>query len=202
MDDKQEEETRKIESLYSGEEPEKRIVITKKISFDQIGKWFKKLFGASALILLCISSIYAADCKYNGKLPDAECTPGAINPFVTQDNIQSTICVAGFTGKIRPSVARTNRIKAIVMQKYGFKGKPAEVELDHKVPLELGGAPLDIKNLWPQPYAPKPAAREKDIVETHLHKLVCNGEMTLKAAQVIISQDWLTYYKQLKGGLK
>src|SRR5947209_7106923 len=30
-------------------------------------------------------------------LPDATCTPGAIDPTVTQDNIATTICVKGYT---------------------------------------------------------------------------------------------------------
>ena len=33
----------------------------------------------------------------NGGLPDPKCTPGAINPSVTQDNIKNTICVPGYS---------------------------------------------------------------------------------------------------------
>ena len=35
-------------------------------------------------------------------IPDPRFTPGAINPDVTQENIDSTICVPGFTKTIRP----------------------------------------------------------------------------------------------------
>ena len=40
-------------------------------------------------------------------LPDRHCTPGAINPQVTQSNIGSTICKSGYTSTIRPP--RTSR---------------------------------------------------------------------------------------------
>lgn len=34
-------------------------------------------------------------------LPDPSCTPGASDPAVTQDNIGSTICKAGYMTKVR-----------------------------------------------------------------------------------------------------
>jgi len=36
------------------------------------------------------------------------------------------------------------------MQAYGFIDSPGNYELDHLIPLELGGAPEDVKNLWPE----------------------------------------------------
>lgn len=44
-------------------------------------------------------------------LPDPRLTPGAINPEVTRDNIDSTICVPGFTRTIRPPARYTSRLK-------------------------------------------------------------------------------------------
>ncbi|MGW4529241.1 hypothetical protein [Amycolatopsis sp. NPDC004378] len=38
-------------------------------------------------------------------LPDPACTPGALNPDVTQASIGSTICVSGWTATIRPRPA-------------------------------------------------------------------------------------------------
>jgi hypothetical protein len=34
---------------------------------------------------------------------------------------------------------------------YGETGSPADYEEDHFIPLELGGAPRNAKNLWPEP---------------------------------------------------
>jgi hypothetical protein len=56
------------------------------------------------------------------------------------------------------------------------------------VPLELGGS-NDASNLWPeQPPAPIP----KDDVERALNQPVCDGQVTLAAAQQAISTDWQT----------
>jgi hypothetical protein len=57
------------------------------------------------------------------------------------------------------------------------------------VPLELGGDPNDPRNLWIQPGAsPNP----KDGVESRLHELVCEGIVSLAAAQEAIATDWTT----------
>src|SRR3954464_6160885 len=38
-------------------------------------------------------------------------TPGLTDPRVTQDNIQTTICVSGYTATVRPTSGYTNRVK-------------------------------------------------------------------------------------------
>jgi hypothetical protein len=65
----------------------------------------------------------------------------------------------------------------------------AEYELDHLVPLCLGGS-NDAANLWPQAYEPRPGAREKDRVERYLHARVCSGAMELVEAQRLVAADW------------
>ena len=62
-------------------------------------------------------------------------------------------------------------------------------EVDHLVPLELGGDPTDTRNIWPQPIA---AAKQKDEVENELHDLVCSGRVSLRQAQSAIAKDWKT----------
>jgi hypothetical protein len=69
-------------------------------------------------------------------------------------------------------------------------------EVDHFVSLELGGS-NDIKNLWPEPYLPKPGARQKDVVENYLHRQVCAGNMTLPDAQQAIKSDWYKIYEKI-----
>ena len=70
----------------------------------------------------------------------------------------------------------------------------SELEEDHLVPLELGGAPRDPKNLWPEPRhevaSAGQAAEDKDTVENNLKKQVCDGSMTLDAARKKIISDW------------
>ncbi len=43
----------------------------------------------------------------NGQqLPDPACTPGTVNPAVSQANIADTICKSGWTSTVRPSGVR------------------------------------------------------------------------------------------------
>lgn len=125
----------------------------------------------------------------NGQpLPDTHCTGGAINPQVTQNTIGSTICKTGWTTTIRPPVATTSKWKRDIDLAYGLP-VTEQGELDHLVSLELGGAPLDTRNLWVEPGTiPNP----KDAIENALHKAVCDHRVTLAAAQQAIATDWTT----------
>jgi len=44
-------------------------------------------------------------CHLHGDLPDPECTPGVAHAGVTQANIHQTICVPGYSKKIRGKYA-------------------------------------------------------------------------------------------------
>ena len=123
-------------------------------------------------------------------LPDSNCTPGAIDPSVTQDNIQQTICVSGYTQTVRPPVSYTTPLKIQQMALYGWTGPRSDYEEDHLISLELGGHPRDPRNLWPEPYDIAHGAREKDQVENLLHSRVCSGQMTLQEAQTAIATNW------------
>ena len=120
-----------------------------------------------------------------GPLPDPACTPGAVDPAVTQSNIRSTICSPGYTATVRPSASDTDRWKRVAEQAYGTTGTG---EYDHLVSLELGGANAT-SNLWPEPGS---IPNAKDAVENRLHKEVCDGRISLAAAQQAIATDWTT----------
>src|SRR6202034_1520217 len=122
--------------------------------------------------------------------PSRDLTPGAIDPVVTQDNIQSTVCVPGYTKTVRPPERITHRLKLQIMATYGRGGDLRDYELDHFIPLELGGCADCLANLWPEPYDPNFGARQKDRVENFLHRQVCSGEIGLKEAQDAIKNDW------------
>ena len=129
-------------------------------------------------------------------LPDRICTPGVAARAVTQANLQRTICKPGYSEKIRPPESVTEPQKLASMKAYGDKGSAHNYEYDHLISLELGGAPDDLKNLWPEPGAsPNP----KDKIENRLHKLVCDGSMTLATAQREIAGNWVKTYDQLFG---
>ncbi|MFC5911186.1 hypothetical protein [Streptacidiphilus monticola] len=126
-------------------------------------------------------------------LPDSTCTPGAYNPDVTQATIGSTICVSGWTATVRPSTSYTNALKVQGIADYGYADTNlSDYEEDHLVPLELGGAPKDPGNLWPEPRYGTTTATSKDGVETKLKNAVCNGTITLAAARSAIRNNWTT----------
>ncbi|RXS84193.1 hypothetical protein EST92_11585 [Streptomyces sp. TM32] len=148
----------------------------------------------AAGLVLATGSAHAATCSRSHlPLPDAKCQPGAYNPAVTQSTIKSTICVPGWTKTVRPPVSYTTPLKIKQIGQYGYPDtKTADYEEDHLVPLELGGAPRDPKNLWPEPrYGNKPAA-SKDSVENKLKVAVCNGTVKLDAARSAIATNWTT----------
>ena len=137
-------------------------------------------------------AVSSAQChSINFYLPDPNCTPGAIDPRVTQTNIHQTICVSGYTQTVRPSTSITNPMKLASMKAYGYTDSPSNYEYDHLVPLELGGAPQDPKNLWPEPGYGADDFKVKDKLENYLHKQVCSGAETLSEAQQEIAQNWV-----------
>jgi hypothetical protein len=119
--------------------------------------------------------------------PDPSCTPGALNPAVTQTTLSRTICAAGWTESVRPPERVTESEKTASLAAYGDSGPLGAYEYDHFVPLELGGATNDPRNLWPEPGAsPNP----KDAVEDDLRREVCDGQLTLAQAQRTIVANW------------
>lgn len=131
-----------------------------------------------------------------GALPDPRCTPGAVYPAVTQATIHQTICVRGWTATIRPPLTWTEPLKRRLMTAYGIP-KPTSMtgfEFDHLVPLELGGAPADVANLWPEPGA---SPNAKDAVERAANRAVCAGKVALAAARQGIARDWQAFGRQL-----
>ena len=96
----------------------------------------------------------------------------APNPAVNLTNIHDTICVAGWTKTVRPSAQALRPIKQRLMAAVGATN-PQLYELDHIVPLELGGAPLDEANFQLQAYAGECSARDKHKLEHEVSRLVC-----------------------------
>ena len=107
-------------------------------------------------------------------------TPGALNPAVTQANIPSTICRHGWTRTVRPPASYTNALKAKGLRQYRLRGPPSAFQEDHLISLELGGDPVDPRNLWPEPY---PRAAAVDRIENDLNHRVCTGSLSLADAQ-------------------
>jgi len=131
-------------------------------------------------------------------LPDPKRTPGSINPNVTSYNLATTICLAGWTSTIRPPSAYMSALKLVQIVEYGYVDRsPSHYQEDHLVPLELGGAPRDPANLWPEPNdivlpdGTEVGSDAKNGLEGDLHRRVCAGTMALGDAQRLIAGDWI-----------
>ncbi len=127
-------------------------------------------------------AVHAADsCHFRGEAQDRHCTPGVLNPAVTQRTIKRTICHSGWTSTIRPPTSYTDPLKLEQLKAYGDGGQsPSGFELDHLISLELGGAPSDPRNLWPESHK---NSYNKDGLENSLRAKVCAGSITLAKAQ-------------------
>jgi hypothetical protein len=132
-------------------------------------------------------------CVASGALPESACTPGAIIPTATREEI----CVSGYAKNVRDvPEAEKNEVYA----EYGVATHRAgEYEVDHLISLELGGS-NDIANLWPEPAEPRPGFHEKDQVENYLHDQVCSGAIPLSQAQEQIATNWLDVYNRMSKG--
>lgn len=122
--------------------------------------------------------------------PDPRLTPGAILPTATVGQI----CRRGYA---RAERAVSIALKRAVFHAYRTRYVPGRYEVDHLVPLELGGANagreprtsrvVPTANLWPEPLL---SATVKDRLENRLHAEVCAGRESLRTAQRAIARDW------------
>jgi hypothetical protein len=132
-------------------------------------------------------------------VPDARCTPGGFNTTVTAPTLREP----GWKTRCIRNCASTESEKHVVYRWYGIaphhgnSGKNQVCELDHLVPLELGGAD-GLGNIWPE-CGPDAAVlknrffKTKDRVENYLAREVRAGRMSLGDAQRGIATDWTQY---------
>ena len=119
------------------------------------------------------------------QMPDRTLTPGAIS-----SSDPAVVCAYGYAKTQRPPYDyRWRRFRASVFAAYGIPHERwPEYTIDHLVPLEVGGAGIDLRNVWPEPRA---EAKRKDEVEDALHQAVCyDHTMTLRDAQAAVARDW------------
>jgi hypothetical protein len=107
------------------------------------------------------------------------------NPAVTPKTIDVTIGTPGWTATVRPSVDYTNPIKTELAAAAGVD--PKDCELDHWVPLAVGGHPTNRANLILQSW---PVAREKDLLERAVQLAVVGRHLTLAQGRAVFTR-WL-----------
>jgi len=139
------------------------------------------------------------DTRNGYQVPDPHCTPGGIDTSVTVEVLRNpdwrTRCIRncesseaqkhvtyGWYNAFKPKInSQQNQI----------------CELDHLVPLELGGAD-GLGNIWPECGPNDTVLKEryfkiKDRVENYLADEVKQGHMPLAAAQHGIAEDWTQF---------
>jgi len=126
-------------------------------------------------------------------LPNSALTPG--ETFADATAVQ--VCVSGYAGRVR-NVLREQYFQLYAAYGLAYPQPSGAYELDHLIPLELGGDNSD-RNLWPEPAAPVPGFHQKDELENVLHDQVCTGRLTLADAQHGIAADWLALYHRYLG---
>jgi hypothetical protein len=180
-----------------------------------------------AVLVLLTAPMFAQGPVPAIAVPDPNVFPGATNPNISQNNINQNICKKGWSTKsIRPTTSYTNALKKTQLKSFGYtrtnnlprvrtkSGKTTRPDIrkcvtnssnmscyeeDHLISLELGGHPTSPNNLWPEPWFGTWNAREKDALENTLHKMVCNGDLSLRDAQQAIAVDWVASYKKYVG---
>jgi hypothetical protein len=144
-----------------------------------------------AFIFVCIPQIAFAQ-TYT-IVPDPTLTPG-----VARTTNLTEICANGTRELRHWSRERDDRI----MIEYGLPaGGHSNFEVDHLIPLGIGGADDD-RNLWPEPrrsIEPEWNAERKDELEWRLRELVCSGALHVQEAQRAISEDWTVAFRRYVG---
>ena len=114
------------------------------------------------------------------------------DPAVTPRTLTATVCVPGYTRRVRASSRWLRALKRERLAAIGLGPEHARgYQLDHRLPLILGGAADDAANLELQPLA---EAQRKDRIERKLGCFVCNGQMSLDEARLWITGDWREAY--------
>ncbi|MGP0092184.1 MAG: HNH endonuclease [Xanthobacteraceae bacterium] len=112
------------------------------------------------------------------------------------------ICETGYSKCVRRV---TKADKMDVFSRYelkgnhtGYCGSKRGCEIDHLIPLDLGGS-NDLTNLWPhQFHGIEWNADRKDRLEAALHAEVCAEppQMSVEQAQGEISTNWIESYRK------
>jgi hypothetical protein len=155
----------------------------------------------AALALACALFSHAQAVDSDGSRPDDQITPGEIR---STDKVE----ICGHTTAEFRDVSATTKIAArraygLMSPKAGWCAAEDGCEIDHRVPLTVGGGntPGSIKNLWPQRPDGPMGFHVKDRCEAAVGRAICDGTLTVEQAQAIFLGDWVAGCAASMGGL-
>jgi hypothetical protein len=105
--------------------------------------------------------------------PDPRLTPGAV--ATTDANL---VCSHGYAKSVRHT---SGKLKAFIYHKYGINRRGGHYEIDHLIPLGLGGADV-AANLWPESWDTRPWSAERRLP-------ACRGVLRQDAARAGAAGD-------------
>ncbi|MDB5042608.1 MAG: hypothetical protein JWN27_3334 [Candidatus Eremiobacteraeota bacterium] len=142
--------------------------------------------AATALSALLLTAVTATSALAALALPDASITPNATATTNAQE-----VCARAYAHAHRPprnDPSWRAMVRDVRRNYHVARGTYQNYRIDHLVPIELGGAGGDERNLWAQPTA---ESILKDQVEDALQRAVCREHrIPLVQAQAEIARDW------------
>ena len=145
------------------------------------------MIGQRLFVFGCMVATLAIPGRVSAQLPDSRKTPGD-----TATSKMAQVCAPDFAASFKP-VPGWARNRAL--EGYGIRPETFSSELDHVVPLLLGGS-NNPDNLYP--FHPNGAFTldAKQTLAAKLRDLVCSGNMSLKEAQNAFRKDWTKEYQR------
>jgi hypothetical protein len=126
-------------------------------------------------------------------LPDPATCPGDVLPGVSRDDT----CNPGYAKRVR-DVPESVKRAVLIRDGHDPVIDKSLFEIDHRVPLAIGGANT-LKNLHAEAWDGPFNAHMKDRAEFRAYKLVCRGVLTIEQAQAIFKGDWSRFYVEQFG---
>ena len=98
-------------------------------------------------------------------------------------------CGRGYSRSVRHT---SGQLKCQVYIEYGIDRNVGHYEIDHLIPLGIGGADTP-ENRWLESRDTAPwNADVKDRLENYLHDQVCAGRIDIREAQKAVAADWIS----------
>jgi hypothetical protein len=144
----------------------------------------------SKLLAITLAGVLATPAVAFEVRPNPNITSGSVR--IDAHDVNAT---CGHSKSHRGSMGHARRDE--ILTSYGLPpGDHPDFEIDHLIPLCLGGAD-DPSNLWPEPrrsIEPKWNAEAKDRLERFLCDMVCSRQLDIAIAQEAVAKDWIAAY--------